>query len=233
MANLDTQVGAGPAGNKERWIDLGGGVFARLVGAVLQAGTAIIGQVSIDQTTPGTTNGVQVNAALPSGENHVGEIGGRMATVRVEKTRPNDTTAYAANDAVSESASAGTNWGFAVGRTATGSGIVIGAYLACDDTALVARAELDLYDDTITAINDNAEATRLYANQGKYIGTIAFPAAAKKTTGSTQAEAANEDVRIPFKCVGSSSIYGILRLLDADTPVANAKYQVTLRVAQN
>lgn len=38
------------------------------------AGSAIIGKVSIDQTTPGTTNGVQVNAALPAGTNKIGAL---------------------------------------------------------------------------------------------------------------------------------------------------------------
>lgn len=41
---------------------------------VLGAGTAIIGKVGIDQTTPGTTNGVQVNAALPAGANVIGHV---------------------------------------------------------------------------------------------------------------------------------------------------------------
>lgn len=40
----------------------------------LVAGTAIIGKVGIDQTTPGTTNGVQVNAALPAGTNAIGKL---------------------------------------------------------------------------------------------------------------------------------------------------------------
>lgn len=40
----------------------------------LIAGTAIVGKVGIDQTTPGTTNGVQVNAALPTGSNNVGHV---------------------------------------------------------------------------------------------------------------------------------------------------------------
>ncbi len=40
----------------------------------LVAGTAIIGKVGIDQTTPGTTNGVQVNAALPAGSNVIGHV---------------------------------------------------------------------------------------------------------------------------------------------------------------
>lgn len=44
------------------------------VSTALPAGTAIIGKVGIDQTTPGTTNGVQVNAALPAGANVIGAL---------------------------------------------------------------------------------------------------------------------------------------------------------------
>ncbi len=40
----------------------------------IAAGTAIIGKVGIDQTTPGATNGVQVNAALPAGANTIGAV---------------------------------------------------------------------------------------------------------------------------------------------------------------
>lgn len=42
--------------------------------APLPAGTAVIGKVGIDQTTPGTTNGVQINAALPAGTNTIGAV---------------------------------------------------------------------------------------------------------------------------------------------------------------
>ena len=42
---------------------------------VLGVGNAIVGQVGIDQTTAGTTNGVQINAALPTGTNAIGKIG--------------------------------------------------------------------------------------------------------------------------------------------------------------
>lgn len=41
----------------------------------IPVGTNIIGKVGIDQTTPGTTNGVQVNAALPAGTNLIGKTG--------------------------------------------------------------------------------------------------------------------------------------------------------------
>lgn len=52
--------------------------------AALVAGTAIIGKVGIDQTTPGTTNGVQVNAALPAGTNLMGKVG-------IDQTTPGTT----------------------------------------------------------------------------------------------------------------------------------------------
>lgn len=45
------------------------------VNAALPAGSNIIGNIRIDQTTPGTTNGVQINAALPSGTNTLGYVG--------------------------------------------------------------------------------------------------------------------------------------------------------------
>lgn len=200
----DELLPVGNSGNSKRLKDMGDSSFAEVVSGIVAAG-----------------------------ELHIGQVGGATVAVRVEKTRPADTAAYVANDAVNSSTSASTSWVFAVGRVATGSGVIVGAQLACDDTALVARFELDLYDADITTIQDNAEATRLYANQGKFIQTIAFGAAAKKTTNSTQAESAAVDVRIPFKCVGASSIYGALRILDADTPVSGAKYQVTLFAVQD
>lgn len=58
----------------------------------LVAGTAIIGKVGIDQTTPGTTNGVQVNAALPAGTNLLGKVG-------IDQTTPGTTNAIQATSA--------------------------------------------------------------------------------------------------------------------------------------
>lgn len=52
----------------------------------LPAGTNVIGKTGIDQTTPGTTNGVQVIAALPVGANVVGKVG-------IDQTTPGTTNA--------------------------------------------------------------------------------------------------------------------------------------------
>ena len=48
--------------------------IAASVAAATPAGTNIMGKVGIDQTTPGTTNGVQLNAALPAGSNVIGKV---------------------------------------------------------------------------------------------------------------------------------------------------------------
>jgi len=62
-------VTASPAANT-----IGARLKSLLTDIVLKAGTNIIGKVGIDQTTPGTTNGVQVNAALPAGTNIIGKV---------------------------------------------------------------------------------------------------------------------------------------------------------------
>lgn len=53
-----------------------GGVTVNTLPA-LPSGSNIVGNVRIDQTTPGTTNGVQINAALPIGGNLIGSVGTR------------------------------------------------------------------------------------------------------------------------------------------------------------
>lgn len=82
----------------------------------LAAGSAIVGKVAIDQTTPGTTNGVQVNAALPAGTNGIGNVGGK--TVTVSSTPTLGGTAYGTNYSV------GGIQTLTGAFTATGSGVI-------------------------------------------------------------------------------------------------------------
>jgi hypothetical protein len=63
------------------------------VQATLQTGSAVAGKFGIDQTTPGTTNGVQVNAALPAGTNLLGKVG-------IDQTTPGTTNGVQVNAAL-------------------------------------------------------------------------------------------------------------------------------------
>lgn len=91
--------------------------IAAAINNPIPAGSSIIGKTGIDQTTPGTTNGVQVNAALPAGTNSVGGV-----TLRPSAT--NGATAYglqsaASTNSTSVKGSAGTLLGMNLLNTST------------------------------------------------------------------------------------------------------------------
>lgn len=50
------------------------GIATFMLDNSIPIGSNVIGKVGIDQTTPGTTNGVQVVAALPAGSNQIGSV---------------------------------------------------------------------------------------------------------------------------------------------------------------
>ena len=82
------------------------------VNAALPAGTNLLGKVGIDQTTPGTTNGVQVNAALPAGTNLMGKVG-------IDQTTPGTTNGVQVNAALPAGTNTIGNVNSAVNVTAT------------------------------------------------------------------------------------------------------------------
>lgn len=53
---------------------------------VLPTGSNVIGKVSIDQTTPGTTNGVQITTAIPAGTNVIGSTTGSCVATTTNAT---------------------------------------------------------------------------------------------------------------------------------------------------
>lgn len=176
------------------------------------------------------TNGVRLY--YPNGD-EITQVGGSTVMVAATVTRPADTAAYAANDAVANATSAATLASVALGRVATGSGVIVGLTLQNSNAAATHRIEVDVYADTITAKNDNAEATRLAADKLKYVGTILLPALAKKTTNSDQTETANFDVRLPYKCVAGGLLYFVPRTLDAHTPASATTYTFIFHAAQD
>lgn len=82
-----TYVGMNVSGNLTGLIGTSNGLDV-VINAAVPAGSNIIGKVGIDQTTPGTTNGVQVNAALPMGTNSIGNIGTVSAVTAITDALP-------------------------------------------------------------------------------------------------------------------------------------------------
>lgn len=172
-------------------------------------------------------------ASIAAGETHIGSVGGHIAVAADEFTRPADTNAYAAKDAVADSDSAPTALNFAdVARANGGTGYITKAQLLTSQTTNTARYRLHLYTESITAVNDNAAQTVLYANRADYVGYVDFPAAT--TDGSDTAHSQNADVRLPFFTESDDAdLYGYLETLDAFTPASAQTYFISLTADQN
>jgi hypothetical protein len=133
------------------------GTFA--VQATLQAGAAIAGKFGIDQTTPGTTNGVQVNAALPAGANVIGHVIADSGS----------TTAVTGNVATTAADASNVTLGAKADAKST----------ATDTTAVTAMSVLK----EISAM-EQAPASRAVTNAGTFAVQAAIADAADVTLGA-------------------------------------------------
>jgi hypothetical protein len=95
------------------------------------------------------------------------------------KTRPNDTTAYAALDVIAESDSTGTVWTFAnIGPSGGGKVLLTRAWIRIDVNAIpsgMGAFRVELYSTAPTAINDNAAYNLPSGDRAKYLGYVEIP----------------------------------------------------------
>lgn len=177
-------------------------------------------------------------AGLAAGEAHIGQIGGAIVVSSVEFTRPNDTTAYAANDVVSNNTTTTTlNTLPTCARVNGGSGYIVGARLLTDKKSITPRVRVHLFNvinPTVAA--DNAQHKSVYADASKRIASfdLSAMATAADSTNSDLSAATDWTLRIPFVCAGSDrAIYWFLETLDIFTPAANEKFTLMLLLDQN
>ncbi|KKL97510.1 hypothetical protein LCGC14_1833720 [marine sediment metagenome] len=148
------------------------------------------------------------------------------------------TTDYAAEDVLSNSASAGLAWRFRnVVEREGGSGEIVNASVKWVTTALSPRITLYLYEAAPTSqLNDNAANTALLAADiTNYIGKIEFMALSD-LGGVSEASVSPSTVGglpIMFVLESGRDIYGIAVLNDAVTgESAGANMTITLSVRQ-
>lgn len=166
--------------------------------------------------------------------------GGYTTQVSSSKTRPNNTTAYAAGDVINESTSVGTIITFTnTGRTEGNSGIITASQII-DSANQTTKPQLALwlFNNAPTTVNDNAAFAPSDAElESGFIGVVNFSDlfvgnATSGAGGNYLLQTKNEN--LVFECVdGSRDIYGILQVLNAYTPVANEKFTVTLGLFQD
>jgi len=184
-----------------------------------------------------TSNGLDVDPTrLPAGEIHLGEVGGNLTMISTEFTRPADTTAYAANDSVSDSTSSTTMQALAnAARVSGGSGYITGIRITTDKKSITPRFRVHFFNTNgATVTNDNAAFKTAYADISKYVGYWDMPAmiTGADTTNSTDSRSVDLTMRIPYTCA-ATTLYFLLETLDAFTPASGEKFTVTVFLDRN
>ena len=151
-------------------------------------------------------------------------------------TRPADTSAYTAQDVVSNSTSAPALLTFSgAARVVGGSGIILSArHMKTGTVASGATYRLHIYkDSSVTPQNDNSQFTMLFANRSKRVGYIDFSHSAAGS-GSDSTGALSTFTNLPFVCdVAATALYGILTITSAFTPISAEQHFIELHIAQN
>lgn len=163
--------------------------------------------------------------------------GARVGILSDSYTRPANTTTYAANDTISDSATVLTfDFGYGDSITQNGiSGIIVEAYLidsAYQSTAL--QADLLLFDTTVTVPTDNAACALTDAEMLTCIARIPFNTQiiGLPTTGTAgNCIYASGQVNEIFACAsGDDALYGVLVARNAYVPISAEVFTVKLKI---
>lgn len=180
--------------------------------SALVAGTAIVGKVGIDQTTPGTTNGVQVNS-LPSGLFHV------QSTVTLSAAGAYATGDYAGTSTTPQS------FANAV-RAAGGKSILRSITISDKQTTAAVAFELWLFSATFTAPTDSAAWTITDAEAATCVGVLPIATTNWYASGANKVYSEGNLNKV-ITCAGTSLFYAIV-MRGAQTTWASGDLQISV-----
>lgn len=151
--------------------------------------------------------------------------------LRQNFSRPADTTAYAAGDAITNSTTVPAVVTFSGAAFQNGgSGLIVAAMLVGSvNAATDLVADLLLFDTTFTASNDNSAFSVTDTEARTAIGVINFTTPTDLGANNTLWQATG--LNIPYVCGGSStSIFGGLVARNAYTPTSGERFDLQLAV---
>jgi hypothetical protein len=153
-------------------------------------------------------------------------------TVKVDVTRPADTAVYAVADAIANSTSAPTSGGFTIAGAARASGgscLITDVMVASSNPpATRLSGEIWIFDQSVTAINDNAVFGVTDAEIKNCIAIIPF----------SLFNAGNNNIAHVYglsvlaTCVGSADLRFLLRTRNAYTPASAEVLSFTFKLLQ-
>lgn len=156
----------------------------------------------------------------------------RFVMVSATFNRPADTTAYALNDAISDSTTAPTTGGFTFTGAAAvsgGAGLITDAIITSNgDPGTPLQGEIWLFDRAVTNINDNAAFAVSDSEINTCIGKIPFSLEDAGNNGFYHAQALN----IGFVCNGSANLRFLVRAKNAYTPTSGETLTFILKIQQ-
>jgi len=167
----------------------------------------------------------------------VQSTGGITKLVAASFTRPNDITAYAANDAVNDSVTTPTALNFSGAARVTGGTGVIASLRASKNSATTTNASFRLHlyrsdpSGVATLSADNAQFALFWTARLIRLGFVDFTFVTAGT-GSDMATAIVDGINRPYVCTGTS-LYGRLQALSAYTPTANEIFHFELGLLQD
>ena len=154
-----------------------------------------------------------------------------FATISTDVTRPADTTAYAANDAISNSTSSPTSGGFTLTSVvnATGkSGIITDIFIASSNPAGGLSGELWIFDTAVTNINDNAA----FAISDGEIKTVVAIIPFTTTADTNNSQIHLQSVNVGVTTVGSADLRFLLKAKAAYTPISAEVFTIRAKLSQ-
>jgi hypothetical protein len=157
---------------------------------------------------------------------------GFPVTVSTDVTRPADTTAYAVNDAISDSTSAPTSGGFTlsnIARKSGGSALITDVIVTTsNDAATPLQLEIFFFNTSVTNINDNAAFAVSDAEIKTCIGRVGL---ALEDVGNN-GYAHIQNVNILVTCSGSANLRFLLRAKNAYTPANAEVFTIIVKALQ-
>ncbi len=189
----------------------------------LEAGsTALLGKLPVKATLQ-ANSGVDIGdvdvLSIAAGENHLGQIGGEGTTI--SQTPTVTAGAYTADDAV------GGLLTFANAARVSASGGIIKNVLIVDDAGQDAELELWLFNQTFTAIGDNAAWAPSEADLENCIAVISTADSAQGYMAAGTPSVVDIEVSRRFDLTGTS-LFG--QLVTRGTPTYAATDDLTVKV---
>lgn len=169
-----------------------------------------------------------------------GTVGAGFKRLKCEVTRPANTTAYHALDAVGAAVTTATTNALPLaGRINGGTGSILRVAIKTNNLSWTNPISMVIYDGDgpTTFIGDHAAFDPKYADAADVVATIAFPGFTKDATGAAGSyyKSVVEALNIPYECgSATSSLYFQLFLPSGTpTPASGQKFYINMGVTRD